>query len=96
MALHINTLLIKPDDIGLVTGTQLVEEPNEPTPIGAFIINICGWFIEISFLIDNFLYQRNKFRLNSFLWFCTFSFIKLALLLFTYFVVSYALTIVAE
>lgn len=61
MALHVNTLLTKPDDIGLVTGTQLVEEPNEPTPIGAFIINICGWFIEISFLIDNFYIKETNF-----------------------------------
>lgn len=60
MALHINTLLTKPDDIGLVTGPQLVEEPNEPTPIGAFIIDICGWFIEISFLIDNFYIKETN------------------------------------
>lgn len=34
MALHMNTLVTKPDDIGSVTGTHPVEEQNEPIPIG--------------------------------------------------------------
>ena len=60
LALHINTIVTKPDDLGSVTGTDLVEEHSEPTPIETFIINICVWFIEISCLTDIFLCQGNK------------------------------------
>ena len=66
LALHINTIVTKPGDLGSVTGTHLVEEQNGPTPIETFTINICGWLIEISCLMDIFFMSRKQ-TLNSFL-----------------------------